>query len=160
MEEDKSKSQLKREAEALQKLGVALTKLSAQQLAKIPMPNELHDAVLQAKTIKSHSAMRRHAQYIGRIMRDIDDISPIQTAYDNLQQGLSSDRAQFHLIEKWRERLLNGGNDALTEFLDEYQCDDVQHLRHLIKQAIRERDQNKNLGASKTLFRYISRMIS
>lgn len=155
-EQEKSKSQLKREAHALQELGVALTKLSNRQLEHIPLPEELLSAVQQAKTIKSNAALRRHMQFIGKIMREIEDVSPIQDAYDKVVKGLAADKTHLHLIENWRERLISEGKPALTEFLSQHHCEDVQQLRQLIRQAVKEREQQKNLGSSKALFRFIA----
>ena len=159
MEEEKSKSQKKREAEALQKLGVALSKLSQQQLDDIPMPDKLRQAINELGKIKSNSAVRRQSQYIGRLMRKTE-LGPIQQAFDEIQQGTAKANAKFHLVERWRDKLLNEGNPALTEFLNFYPGQDVQQLRHLIQQAIKERNSNKNLGSSKSLFRLIKSIVS
>ena len=159
MEEEKSKSQKKREAEALQKLGVALSKLSQQQLDDIPMPDKLRQAINELGKIKSNSAMRRQAQYIGRLMRETE-LEPIQHAFDEIQQGTAKANAKFHLVERWRDKLLNEGNPALTEFLNLYPGQDVQALRHVIQQAIKERNSDKNLGSSKSLFRLIKSIVS
>lgn len=159
MEEEKSKSQKKREAEALQKLGVALSKLSQQQLDDIPMPDKLRQAINELGKIKSNSAVRRQSQYIGRLMRETE-LGPIQQAFDEIQQGTAKANAKFHLVERWRDKLLNEGNPALTEFLNFYPGQDVQQLRHLIQQAIKERNSNKNLGSSKSLFRLIKSIVS
>ena len=159
MEEEKSKSQKKREAEALQKLGVALSKLSQQQLDDIPMPDKLRQAINELGKIKSNSAVRRQSQYIGRLMRETE-LGPLQQAFDEIQQGTAKANAKFHLVERWRDKLLNEGNPALTEFLNFYPGQDVQQLRHLIQQAIKERNSNKNLGSSKSLFRLIKSIVS
>ncbi len=159
MEEEKSKSQKKREAEALQKLGVALSKLSQQQLDDIPMPDKLRQAIEELRKIKSNSAMRRQAQYIGRLMRETK-LEPIQQAFDEIQQGTAKANAKFHLIEPWRDKLLSDGNPALTEILNLYPGQDVQQLRHLIQQAIKDRNNDKNLGSNNSLFRLIKSIVS
>ena len=51
---------------------MALVKLSAEQLARIDLPEELREAVLEARRFTKHEAIRRQMQYIGRIMRDVD----------------------------------------------------------------------------------------
>ncbi|MBU6470969.1 MAG: DUF615 domain-containing protein, partial [Gammaproteobacteria bacterium] len=70
--ETPSRSQLKREVEALQKLGEQLAELPEPQLAALSLPEKLHDAVTQARRITSHGALKRQRQYIGRLMRDVD----------------------------------------------------------------------------------------
>jgi ribosome-associated protein len=69
----KSKSQRKREMIALQKLGEDLTGLTLHQLNKIPLDDELREAILLAKSITSHEGHRRQLQYIGKLMRKRDE---------------------------------------------------------------------------------------
>ncbi len=160
-QEEKSKSQKKREAEALQYLGLKLSKLTIGQLDTIPLPEEIKAALLFEKTIQSNGARKRHFQYIGRIMRDVDDteIIEIENAYQSLEQGFAADAAQFHLIEQWRKRLLSADENALTEFLQQYPCEDIQKLRQLIRKSIDEHKKQKDLGAYKALFRLIKSII-
>jgi ribosome-associated protein len=68
----KSKTQKKKEALALQKLGEKLVKLSAEQLDDIDMPEDIYNAVREAKAITSRGARRRQMQYIGTLMRKVD----------------------------------------------------------------------------------------
>ena len=88
LEERPSRSQRKREALALQKLGVALTRLTTTQLAMIPLPEELLEAVLEARRLRSRAALARQQQYIGRIMRQID-AAPIERALQTLNAKLT-----------------------------------------------------------------------
>lgn len=88
LEERPSRSQRKREALALQKLGVALTRLTTTQLAMIPLPEELLEAVLEARRLRSRAALARQQQYIGRIMRQID-AEPIERALQTLNAKLT-----------------------------------------------------------------------
>ncbi len=67
-----SKSARKREYLALQKLGEELISLKESDLASLPLDENLLEAVLEARQIKAHGAMRRQKQYIGKLMRHID----------------------------------------------------------------------------------------
>jgi ribosome-associated protein len=67
-----SRSERKRRAEALQKLGVRLTTLRAGQLQKLQLPLELLEALMQAKQLRSRAALARQRQFIGRLMRELD----------------------------------------------------------------------------------------
>jgi len=67
-----SKSQRKRDAHALQALGVQLVALSATQLARLELPEALHEAVLAAQRMRSHGARTRQIQYIGKLMRQLE----------------------------------------------------------------------------------------
>ena len=74
-----SKSARKREFLALQKLGEQLLTLRESDLHAIDLDEELLDAVLEARRIKTHGALRRQKQYIGKLMRRLDP-EPIRTA--------------------------------------------------------------------------------
>ena len=67
-----SKSQRKRDAHAVQALGVQLVALSAAQLARLELPETLHEAVLAAQRIRAHGAHTRQMQYIGKLMRQLE----------------------------------------------------------------------------------------
>ena len=51
-----SKSQRKRDAHALQALGVQLVALSMTQLVRLDLPEPLHEAVLAAQRMRAHGA--------------------------------------------------------------------------------------------------------
>ena len=67
-----SKTRRKKDVQALQALGASLVELSAAQIAEIEMPEQLREAVLEAKRITKHEGRRRQVQYIGRLMREVD----------------------------------------------------------------------------------------
>ena len=70
--EEKSRSMLKREAEALQQLAINISKLPRNQILKLNLPEPILSAILEYKQMTSHGASRRQAQYIGRLMREAD----------------------------------------------------------------------------------------
>ncbi|KTD58174.1 alpha helix protein [Legionella sainthelensi] len=159
MDEPVSKSQKKREADFLQKMGVKFIDLSITKLNLLPLPDNLYKAIIEAKSIKSHGAKRRQAQLIGKLMRAAD-YEEILSVYERMLEEDSAVTASFHEVEHWRERLINEGKEALTEFIEAYHPEDVQHLRQLIKKAVDEQQKDKNLGASKALFRYLRSSIA
>lgn len=154
MEEPKSKSQKKREATDLQKVGVELIDLSLEKLDTLPLTDNLKQAILDAKLLKSHGAIRRQAQLIGKLMRSADT-EAILASYNLLLAENKAKTAGFHEVEQWRTRLIHDGKEALTEFINVYPQVDVLKLRQLIKKTVDEQEKNQNLGASKALFRYL-----
>ena len=64
-----SKTQRKRDAHALQALGAQLVALSVAQLARLELPEALHEAVVAAQRMRAHGARTRQMQYIGTLMR-------------------------------------------------------------------------------------------
>lgn len=154
MDDIKSKSQQKREAEALRNIGVELIGLSLDKLDLLPLTDELRRAIIEARALKSHGAIRRQAQLIGKLMRSAD-YEAIIAGYSELQAEDSAKTARFHEVEHWRERLIHDGKEALTELVQAYPDIDVQPLRQLIKKAVEEQSKEKHTGASKALFRYL-----
>lgn len=152
-----SKSQRKRDMLALQELGEHLVKLKPEQLAKVPLPEDLEQAILEAQRIKSRSAHKRQLQFIGRIMRDID-AEPIQQAMETLEARSAQAAARLHLLEQWRERLIEEGDAALGELLAEHPHADRQHLRQLIRKAKKEHTQSGPHTHARALFRYLREM--
>ena len=71
-EEWVSKTQMKKQMDVLQDLGMELTELSSETIKKLTLPEDLLDAIREYKKITSNSALKRQRQYIGRLMRDID----------------------------------------------------------------------------------------
>jgi ribosome-associated protein len=154
-----SKTQRKNAMLELQKLGEALIKLSAAQLAKIDLPEDLLEAVQIAHKLKTHEAIRRHLQLIGKKMRHIDAegirLAVMQVTFTNEQRTQA-----FHQIEEWRDKLISGGDDAIQELLVLYPDADRQHIRQLIRKSVTDRKNNKNTGGETELFRYLRTLFS
>ena len=150
-----SKTALKREMTARQKLAEALVLLSDRELEKIPIEDErLRENILQARTINSHSARRRHLQYLGKLMRDIDPL-PLEEALQQLHRGRRGQADAFKSLEGWRDRLLAEGDVAIDALLQEYSGADRQQLRQLLRQHQREQAASKPPAAARKLFRYL-----
>ncbi|STX50046.1 alpha helix protein [Legionella busanensis] len=149
-----SKSQRKREAHALQDIGEELMSLSEAKLAALPLPDNLRQAIIDAKSIKSHGALKRQTQLIGKIMRSVDS-ETIIAAYAEIKADESAKTAAFHELEQWRDRLIAEGKSALTEFINAYPNADPQSLRQSIKKATDEKLKGQPKGASKALFRLL-----
>lgn len=110
-----SKSARKREFLAAQVLGEQLIELTDEQLAGLDLEESLLDAVLAAKSIKSHSALRRQKQLIGKLMRGTDP-APIEAALDSLGKQGRLERDVFRQAEQWRDRMAGEEKDALSAF--------------------------------------------
>jgi ribosome-associated protein len=83
-----SKSQRKRDAHALQTLGLQLVALSIAQLARLALPETLHEAVVAAQRMRAHGARIRQIQYIGKLMRQLEP-----TALSRIRAALAPERS-------------------------------------------------------------------
>ncbi len=151
--EPKSKTQVKREMEALQELGKKLLGQKPEFLAKLPLSDELRAALKESERIRQNEAKRRHLQFIGKLMRDVD-ADLIRQHLDRQEAGTREYVQHFHQLENWRDRLL-GDVEEITAFMQAYPQADRQHLRQLIRNAEREAAHNKPPASSRKLFKYI-----
>ncbi|WP_417926414.1 ribosome biogenesis factor YjgA [Cupriavidus nantongensis] len=155
-DEPKSKSQRKRDMTALQDLGAELEALPRDRLARVPMPEALADAIHEARRINSHEGKRRQMQYVGKIMRGLEDeeVEVIRQALEGFKGTSKAETARMHLIERWRELLL-ADDAALTRFLGEHPGIDVQALRNTIRNARKEKELGKPPRYFRELFQAI-----
>lgn len=155
-----SKSELKRRVEALQKAGESLIDLPPGKLAKMPLPDELRRAVIEATKIRSkHAGFKRQRQYIGKLMREID-AEPILEALNDLQTTHLAETSRFHEIEHWRDALLAGdGANAFTRLIESYPGVDVQQVRNQVSKAKREMSSGHGRHAQRELFAMLRGMI-
>lgn len=148
-----SKSQRKRDALALQALADELVRLSPAELDGVPLTGELRDAVTSAREL-SRGAYRRQVRYLARLLRDAQ-ADPIRRAVESLRRTSHEDKALLRRLERWRERLMEEGDAALAELLDEYPGADAQQLRQLVRNAHRERTAGRPPRSFRQLFRYL-----
>lgn len=151
--EKPSKSALKRTMHDLQALGVELVALSVDQLKKIELPEELHEAVRNAQRYTQHEAHRRQLQYIGKLMRNLDP-QPIQAALDELKGLSAAANARMHALERLRERFL-ADEKVIGEIATDHPGADLQHLRQLRRNALKEQELGKPPRAFRELFRVL-----
>ena len=148
-----SKSQQKRDVEALQALGEELVQLPDSQFKRMELPDDLRTAVAACRKITQNGALRRQKQYIGKLMRHIDP-APIQAQLDVFNGVSAEANVKLHQAEKWRDRLI-ADNEALTLFLNNFPDTDATHLRQLIRNARDEAARNKPPRAFREVFRVI-----
>lgn len=153
-----SKTQRKAEADALQVIGKKLVELPSDKVTKLNLPESLYDAVVEAKRITSYGAIRRQLQYIGRLMRDVD-VDPIVEQLARWDGKHSEENARFHALERWRDRLINESatpkSNALQEFVTQYPNSEIQRLRLLSRNALKEQTASNSPKSSRALFKLL-----
>lgn len=149
-----SKSQRKREAHALQELAVSLVDLPAEQLARLPLPGKLREAVAECRRITSRGALRRQRQYLGRLMRGAD-ADAIREALAALEREAAGRTRHFHELEHWRDRLLAEGDSALDALLAAHPRLQRAPIRSFLEKARREAEAGHPPRAARALFRHL-----
>ena len=149
-----SKSEIKRDAEVLKKLGVELVNLSKNEISKIPLDEDLLYAIELAQKIKKEG-YRRQIQYIGKLLRN-RDIEPITQALDKLKNRHNQQVAMFHRLEKLRDELIETG-DA-ESIIELFPTADRQQLRTLARSARKELTANKPPKTARQIFQYLKEL--
>ena len=149
-----SKSEIKRDAEVLKKLGVELVNLSKNEISKIPLDEDLLYSIELAQKIKKEG-YRRQIQYIGKLLRN-RDIEPITHALDKLKNRHNQQVAMFHRLEKLRDELIETG-DA-ESIMELFPTADRQQLRTLARSAKKELAANKPPKTARQIFQYLKEL--
>lgn len=154
-----SKSQLKREMTALQKLGEELIAEPKERVKRLPMPEDVREAILICQTIKDHEGRRRQLQYVGKKMRSLeeDELAAIQKMLDSWKGLSKADTAALHALERRRDKLL-ADDSALTPLLQKHPELDGQQLRTLIRNARKEQAENKPPKAYREIFQILKEL--
>ncbi|WP_317201382.1 ribosome biogenesis factor YjgA [Janthinobacterium sp.] len=154
-----SKSELKRQMTVLQKLGEELVNEARDRVKRVPLPEDVREAILACQMIKDHEGRRRQLQYVGKKMRTLDEaeVAAVQRTIDSWKGLSKTDTAIMHAMERRREKLLTD-DKALTVLLSENPELDVQHLRTLIRNARKEQAENKPPKAYRELFQILKQI--
>ena len=153
-----SKSQRKRDLDELKQLGRELLGFSDDALRQLLLPETLLEALRTAQKIKAHGALKRQLQYIGKLLREVDD-TPIREAIEARDRQHATHTREFHRLEALRDHLLSGDGTALNEAMALFPLADRQHLRKLVRQARNEQEQKQPQRASRQLFRYLRELL-
>ncbi|MDO8938821.1 MAG: ribosome biogenesis factor YjgA [Methylicorpusculum sp.] len=152
-----NKTQIKREIAALFELGEELAELSNAQLNQLDLTDELKAAVVLAAGMPPKGARKRQLKFISSLLRNVDSEAILEKLARMKTQSAHAVR-EHHKVEKWRDRLIAEGNDALTELLDDYAQADHQHLRHLVRSAQKEAELAKPPKSSRQLYHYLKEL--
>lgn len=152
-----SKTRKKKEAVSRQELGSRLSGLPKSRIESLGLPEPLVEALLAAGTMKSHGARRRHFQYIGTLMREVDT-----TAIEALL-ALDAGEKERHRrlireVERWRDALLSGGAETFESLAARYPDLDRQRAAQLVRNAQKEASRNTPPKSGRALFRYLKEL--
>jgi len=150
-----SKSQLKRESHAIQDLGKRLAALPAEQLARIPLDDAVLEAIALAHRIHNkRSALKRHYQFLGKLLR-ARDTEAITAALAAIDQENQHSIQRHHRAESWRDRIIEQGGDAIEALVAEVEQADRQKLRQLWRNHQHAKTDAKRAQHARLLYREI-----
>jgi ribosome-associated protein len=140
----------------LRDLGAELVELSVGQLKRIKLPENIYDAVRECQKITAHGARRRQVAYLGKLMRGVDD-EPIRAGLAMLRGESSAETARLHRLERFRVRLLED-EAVLAEIAALWPTVDLQHLRTLRRNALKEQENNKPPKNFRAIFQVLQEL--
>lgn len=151
-----SKSELKRQMTERQKLAETLADFSLESLKTVPIEDSLRSALLETSKIKSFEGIRRHKQYLGKLMRSLtnEELDAIKKQIEIIEGPGRVETTNLHRLERLRERLLSN-DEILTEFISQHPDLDVQNLRALIRNARKEKELNRPPKSYREIFQIL-----
>lgn len=156
-----NKTQIKRDIQKVQELAESLVALPESDLEALSLSANVVSAVLLAKKTQK-SALKRQMKYVTGLLRN-EDVSQIQDAFDALKRPHRQSVEQFHQLENWRDSLLSENTEhvqqVLQELMQQYDTFDMQHIRQLIRNAAKEKRQNKPSKSARLVFQYLQNLM-
>ena len=145
---DQTRTDLKKESDALQDLGEALLGLRPKLLARLQLPEKLLEALAEHKRLTNFEAKRRQMQFIGKLMRKLEEsqVEAAKAALEEQRTGVSLEQTNVLVAEQWRDRLIDS-DDHLGIWLDQFPATDVQQVRALMRQARKDEATAKQKAA-------------
>jgi len=154
-----NKSALKRELAEIQQLAVRMAELGDSELERLGLGDGVRGSLAQIRAMRSSGARNRELKHCTKLLQQ-EDLEPVRAWLNDRQAQQLAENRHFHQLERWRDRLVVAGDEALAELITEYPDLDRQHLRQLVRDAQREHRQGKPGGAAKKLFRLLRDSLS
>ncbi len=152
-----NKTQIKKDMAALFDLSEEMSVLSVGQLKILELPELIHKAVTEVSGMPHKGARKRLLKYIAGQLHKID-VEPILDRLSRIKNKSAHAVREHHVVERWRDRLIAEGNNALTALLDEQPQADSQLLRQLIRNAQKEAEAGKPPKSSRLLYRQLKEL--
>lgn len=154
-----NKTRIKKDMAVLFALSQELAELPPTQLKALELPDILHKSLTEASGMPHKSARKRLLKFITGQLNKID-IDPYLERLARMKSQSAHAVREHHIAERWRARLINDGNAALTELLNDHPHADRQQLRQLIRNAQKETELAKPPKSSRLLYRYLKVLLN
>ncbi len=154
-----NKTQIKKDMAVLFALSEEMSELSLAQVKYLELPDVIHKAVVEVSGMPHKSARKRLLKFITGQLHKID-IEPILEKLARMKNKSAHAVREHHIVERWRDRLISGDNDVLTEFLNEQPDADRQQLRQLLRNIKKEAEFSKPPKSARLLYRYLKALFN
>jgi len=154
-----SKTKRKQAMQDLQDLGRELVELPPDRLKrlleKVELSDTLANALREYQRLPKREAQRRQLQYIGKLMREVEDTQVLREALDVVNGASAAENAKLHRRERLRTLLLENEALALADIAAQWPQADLTHLRQLRRSALKEHEQNKPPKSFRAIFQFL-----
>lgn len=161
-DEPVSKTKRKQAMQDLQDLGQELVELPPDRLKrlleKVSLSETLAGALLEYQRLPKREAQRRHLQYVGKLMREVEDTRLLREALDVVNGASAAENARLHRRERLRTLLLENEALALADIAAHWPRADLTHLRQLRRSALKEQEQNKPPKSFRAIFQVLKEL--
>ena len=154
-----NKTQIKKDMAILFALSEEMSELSATQLKTLELPDNIYKAVVEVSGMPHKGARKRLLKFITGQLNKIE-VEPVLEKLACMKNKSAHAVREHHIVERWRDRLIAGGNDVLTELLNEQPHADRQQLRQLLRNAQKEAEAAKPPKSSRLLYRYLKNLLN
>ncbi|MEY3807636.1 MAG: hypothetical protein RI893_612 [Pseudomonadota bacterium] len=152
-----NKTQIKKDMAVIFALSEEMSELPAGQLKMLELPDIINKAVIEVSGMPHKGARKRLLKFITGQLFKID-IDPILERLSRIKNKSSHAVREHHAVERWRDRLISEGNNALTILLAEQPDADRQLLRHTLRNAQKEAEAGKPPKSSRLLYRQLKEL--
>ncbi len=137
-------------------LARALVELPDARLAQMPLSDELRALIVESRRITSNIARKRQLQFLAKEMRRrADELPPIRARLSHERSIERRVSAELHRLERERDALIAGGDEAIAELALRHPGIDRQQIRQLVRRARAEAAAGKPPAAARVLFRVL-----
>ena len=155
-EEFESRTQIKNAAQAVTDLGDRVAAMTDNEIKKLQFSEKFTEAIFLYKSMDHGPALKRQKLFIGKMLRQDEPLLiEVKAKLAEAESKIKQQNAHFHKLEQWRDRMIEGGDDVLSEFMTHYSHADRQQLRQWIRNAQKEQEQAKPAKSAKELFKYL-----
>ena len=149
-----SRTELKRQIDAIKKYAIAIIDMSEGQSAKLDMFPELLEAVQTARRLRHGGAKKRQLLYVTRLLNSEQGAPTLELCKEqqNLAQG---ENAYFKKLERLRDELLSGSDADINTLIEQIPNVDRSHIRQLVRSSRKESTLNKPPKSARKLFQYL-----
>ena len=154
-----NKTQIKRDIAVIHKLAEEIVDLSTTQISELNLSPDIFDAAKTVTGMPQKGARKRQLKFLTGLLRNID-IEEVQGRLAKIKNQSALAAKEHHLIERWRDRLLSEGDQALSSLLQDYPNANRQQLRQLLRNATKETETGKPPKSARLIYQYLKELFA